>query len=421
MSLQFRRSSWLLASSALVLMTFMGCERLGFETETAPKPPETDAEAPAEPQPWENPPSDWTSPSTDLLVYEVGEDDEPAEETGEIPEQQSSETYHARIVVSKDAVHMENISALELRSKAEREQIAAAAKEAGLDGIWQFATLAYADGQIDDGDREGVFKLPAVSEYIGRIQALTGDEKTAPTVALDLHTASPYARIYSVAYSVWEAAPRAKMLVRARKDSRDGPIFTLADATMLPENLGECDPTQQPCARPSVEARKQGLQLRAQPGIPTAQIPDQDQARSEGDDPDEDAGEPSTTSFPCLPGQQAAREGELPRIESESDWTNRVMLLDEALCPSVPLADDGTYDAAGLVELFNDIESMAPGCNRASWTAGMQTTWETLGPAMGHAAAQTSFDQVQFERPLPKTTPAPACEDGMRPSPASDR
>ncbi|MGM0557465.1 MAG: hypothetical protein ACQEVA_13865 [Myxococcota bacterium] len=419
--MQFGHSSWLLASSAIVLMTLIGCERLGFETEPAPEPPETDTESQAEPEPWENPPEDWAAPSTELLVYEVGEDDEATDEPDAVPEQPSSETYDARIVVAENAIYLENISALRLRAPSEREQMAAAADAAGLDGIWQSEKLEFTDGAIASDQREGMFKLPAVTEYVGRLAALSDEDEDdpGPTIALDVHPKSPYARLYSVTYSVWEAAPRAKLLMRARKNADDGPIFTMVDATTLPENLGECDPTARPCARPSVEAREQGLQVRAKPGVPEDALPvDGDAGAGDGR---ADAGAEQEPALPCLPGQQPAREGELPRIEPDNDWTSRVMLLDEALCPSVPLGDDETYDAAGLVELFNDIESMAPGCSRASWTADMQMTWETIGPALGHAAAQTNFVQAQFERPLPKTTPEPSCEGGIPPSPATER
>ena len=414
---------WLVACATVVLVMLAGCERLGFETEEAPKTPTSDTEATTEPEPWEEPPSDWESPTTDLLVYDSTDDAEPTDaDAGEQKPSEAeplevSDTYHARIVVGEDAIIMENISALKVRTPQERETMAARAERAGLDTIWQSERLEYVDGDVASADRDGVFKLPAVEAFVQTLGELLDEDATAaPTIALDLHRASPYSRIYSVAYSVWNASPGAEFIVRARRDTSDGPTIALVRATSPPENLGECDPSKKPCAGPFVEVRDQGLQVRAAPGIP-ADL----EAGDESNTDDADAGDGRETSLPCLPGQESASEGELPRFETDDDWTNRVMLLDEALCPSVPSHDDGSYDAAGLVELFNDIEAMAPGGTRMSWTAGMEASWESFGQVIGHAAAQTSFVEIAFERPLPRTTPDPTCDDGLRPAPDSER
>jgi hypothetical protein len=408
------RSIWLVAACFVVLGVSPGCERLGFETEQAPPPAQDDAVEPAEPEPWEKPPADWESPSTDLLVYDAADDEPTDEDAGpDAASLQASDTHDLRVVISKTAIVLENISALRVRTLEERQAMATRADDAGLDTIWQTERIELEDGQFRGDDLDGVFKLPAVGTYVDRVRQLESDAERPLIVALDLHRESPYSQIYSVTYSIWDTAPKSILLVRARRDTADGRIFAMARARTSPGNLGECDPTSTPCARPRVETRSDGLQVRAVPGIPA-------DATTNLDD-DADAGDADARALPCLPGQQPDSEGELPRFESEQDWTSRVVLLDEALCPSVPSHDDGSHDAAGLVELFNDIEAMAPGCTRATWTAGMKTTWESFGPVVGHAAAQTNFDEVEFGRPLPKTTPSPSCDDGLRPSPASER
>ncbi len=135
------------------------------------------------------------------------------------------------------------------------------------------------------------------------------------------------------------------------------------------------------CAVPEIEVRNEGLQVR--------------------------------TRRRAAQGKGCAAE--LERGPEKLEWDGRVMLPDAKACPSVPMTEDG-HDAKGLIELLNKIAAIVPGCTSAVITAGPGVTWGQAASVVVATTANSPFPNTAL---LAQGAKAPGadldCSTGMSP------
>lgn len=387
-SLRIGSSLGFTAALVLALCVAPGCDRLEPADGTQTSAPASDHSDPTPKPPWAAPPDGWRPVHTDLPLYETDLHERRAAHEG---------PFHGRIVISPSLIAAENVTTLSALEDDARRALHRLAQAQRLTSIWHHARVDLIARRVPPSQRDGAFLLPSIERAVDAWSRLhEGPE--ALSIAIEAHPETTYQQLFAVSYSAWAAAPRARLSLRVQLDEPANQIATIADVLSTPSHIGACDASSPPCAAPLIEAYGHGFQVRAIPGRPAELGPTA-----------------PTSAQPCPPNLQTAREGALPRKDAHHDWAHRLMLLDEALCPSVPAHDDGSFDSAGLVELLNDLEAMAPGCLFARWTALPELSWRSLAGPLGHAAAQTDFRHVRFARPLPSDPSPPDCAQAMRP------